>query len=128
WQLLTAALLVGIAARALEIGAAYARDREVFDRPVATFQTVAHRLADLATAVDGARLLVHEAAWSADEGRARAQALPTMAFCFSAEPAPAVAGDALHFHGGYGYTLEYDIQLYYRRAKACGLVGGGVQR
>ena len=128
WKLLTAALLVGVAARALEIGVTYAREREVFDRPIATFQTVAHRLADLATAVDGARLLVHEAAWTADEGRVRAAELATMAFCFAAETAPSVAGDALHFHGGYGYTLEYDIQLYYRRAKAYGLVWGGVER
>ena len=128
WQLLTAAQLVGVAARSLEIGVEYVRERRVFGRPVGSFQTVAHRLADHATAVDGARLLVREAAWAVDEGDPRAAGLAAMAFCFAAEQAVAVAGDSLHFHGGYGFTLEYDIQLYYRRAQAHPLVWGSVQR
>jgi len=128
WQLLTAAQLVGLAARSLELGVEYVRERRVFDRPVGSFQTVAHKLADHATAVDGARLLVREAAWAVDGHDPRASALTTMAFCFAAERALAVAGDSLHFHGGYGFTLEYDIQLYYRRAQAYPLVWGSVQR
>lgn len=127
-RLLTAAQLVGVAARSLELGAAYVREREVFGRPVGTFQTVAHRLADHAASVDGARLLVWEAAWAADTGDPRAAALASMAFCFTAELAVAVAGDSLHFHGGYGFSREYDIQLYYRRARALPLVWGSVQR
>ncbi|GAA0960090.1 acyl-CoA dehydrogenase family protein [Actinocorallia libanotica] len=128
WQLLTAAQLVGVAARSLEIGVEYVRERRVFGRPVGSFQTVAHKLADHATAVDGARLLVREAAWAVDEGDPRAAGLAAMAFCFAAEQAVAVAGDSLHFHGGYGFTLEYDIQLYYRHAQAYPLVWGSVQR
>lgn len=127
WQLLTAAQLIGIAGRALEIGADYARERVIFDQPVATFQTVAHRLADHATAVDGARLLMQEAAWALDTGDPRARALATMAFCFAAERALEISRDALHYHGGYGFTLEYDIQLYYRRARAYPQVWGSVQ-
>ncbi|ROO85178.1 acyl-CoA dehydrogenase-like protein [Actinocorallia herbida] len=128
WQLLTAAQLVGVAARALELGVGYVREREVFGRPVATFQTVAHRLADHATGVDGARLLVREAACAVDAGDPRGAALTAMAFCFAGELAVAVAGDSLHFHGGYGFSREYDIQLYYRRAQALPLVWGSLQR
>ncbi|GAB2851302.1 acyl-CoA dehydrogenase family protein [Actinocorallia aurea] len=127
WQLLTAAQLVGVAARALDLGVSYVREREVFGRPVATFQTVAHRLADHATGVDGARLLVREAACAVDSGDPRGAALTAMAFCFAAELAAAVAGDSLHFHGDYGFSLDYDIQLYYRRAQAVPLVWGSVQ-
>ncbi|TDC74905.1 acyl-CoA dehydrogenase family protein [Actinomadura sp. 7K507] len=128
WQLLTAAQLVGVAARALEIAVGYVRERHVFGRPVGSFQTVAHRLADHATAVDGARLLVQEAAWALDERAPRDRAVTTMAFCYAAEQAVAVTADALHYHGGYGFTAEYDIQLYYRRARAYPLVWGSVQR
>ena len=53
-----------------------------------------------------------------------ADALASMAFLFAAETALKTAGESLHFHGGYGYTLEYDIQLYFRRAKAWSLIAG----
>ncbi|GAA3209686.1 acyl-CoA dehydrogenase family protein [Actinocorallia longicatena] len=128
WRLLTAAQLVGLAARALEIAVAYVKERTVFGRPVGSFQTVAAALADHATAIDGARLLVREAAWACDVRDPRAVSLPSMAFCYAAERAVAVAGDALHFHGGYGFTTEYDVQLYYRRAQAHPLVWGSVRR
>jgi alkylation response protein AidB-like acyl-CoA dehydrogenase len=124
WQLLTAAALAGIAARALEIGVGYVLQRRAFGVLIGGFQTVQHRLADNATALDGARLLAHQAAWAADAGRPDAGRLATMAFLFAAETAFRTASESLHFHGGYGYTLEYDIQLYFRRAKAWPLVAG----
>jgi alkylation response protein AidB-like acyl-CoA dehydrogenase len=68
--------------------------------------------------------LAYEAAWATGEGHADAAALATMAFLFSSEVAFKVAADSLHLHGGYGYTLEYDIQLYFRRAKAWPLAFG----
>lgn len=126
WQLLTAAQLVGLASRALEIGVAYVKQREIFGRAVGSFQTIAHCLADDATALDGARLLVQEAAWAADTARAESAALASMAFCDAAEQALMATGDSLHFHGGYGFTLEYDIQLFHRRAKAWPLVWGSL--
>jgi alkylation response protein AidB-like acyl-CoA dehydrogenase len=126
WQLLTSAALVGLSRRALDIAVDYVKGRVIFDRPVASFQTVAHRLADHATDLDGARLLVQEAAWAGDTGLDRAHALATMAFCFTGEKATAIVGDALHYHGGYGFTLEYDIQLYYRRARAWPQVWGSM--
>jgi alkylation response protein AidB-like acyl-CoA dehydrogenase len=118
WRVLTAAALAGIAARALEIGVAYAKERQAFGQPIGAFQGVAHRLADRAAEVDGAELLAREAAWAAAEEPGRAAELAAMAFGFAAETARDTTYHALHFHGGYGFMLEYDIQLYFRRARA----------
>jgi alkylation response protein AidB-like acyl-CoA dehydrogenase len=124
WRLLTAAALVGIASRALEIGLDYVLQRRAFGVLIASFQTIQHRLADNATAIDGARLLAYEAAWADDVQRPAAPSLAAMSFLFASETAFRTASESLHFHGGYGYTLEYDIQLYFRRAKAWPLVAG----
>jgi alkylation response protein AidB-like acyl-CoA dehydrogenase len=121
WRVLSAAALSGLAARALEIGVAYATTREQFGVPIGSFQALAHRLADVSAAVEGASLLVREAAWAADEGERCAPALASAAFLFAGEMAERSAGESLHVHGGYGFTLEYDIQLFYRRAKAWSL-------
>jgi alkylation response protein AidB-like acyl-CoA dehydrogenase len=118
WRVLTAAALVGIGATALDLGVAYARSRRQFDAPIGSFQAVQQPLADVATALDGARLLAHEAAWVVTP------ALASMAFVFAAEAAQAAAEAALHFHGGYGFMLEYDVQLFFRRAKAWPLALG----
>jgi len=118
WMGLTAAALVGIAARALEIGVTYVLERKAWGVPIGSFQAVAHRLADSATAVDGARLLAYEAAWAVDEEPTRAAELAAMAFSFAYETARDTTYRSLHFHGGYGFMMEYDIQLYYRRARA----------
>jgi alkylation response protein AidB-like acyl-CoA dehydrogenase len=124
WEVLTGAALVGLGTKALEMGIDYAMQRHAFGVLIATFQTIQHRLADNATALDGARLLVYKAAWASDGHLPTAGALATMAFLFAAETAFKTASESLHFHGGYGYTLEYDIQLYFRRAKAWPLLAG----
>jgi alkylation response protein AidB-like acyl-CoA dehydrogenase len=118
WRVLTAAALAGIAARALEIGVAYVKERQAFGQPIGSFQAVAHRLADRAAEVDGAELLAREAAWAAAEEPGRAAELAAMAIAFAAETARDTTYFALHFHGGYGFMLEYDIQLYFRRARS----------
>jgi alkylation response protein AidB-like acyl-CoA dehydrogenase len=117
WMALTAAALVGVAARSLEIGVAYVLERKAWGVPIGSFQSVAHHLADCATAVDGARLLAYEAAWAVDEQPERAGELAAMAFAFAYETARDTSYRSLHFHGGYGFMMEYDIQLYYRRAR-----------
>jgi alkylation response protein AidB-like acyl-CoA dehydrogenase len=124
WKALSAAQLVGVAASALEIGVNYVKSREVFGAPIATFQTIAHTLADDATAIEGARLLAYKAGWVIDDGRDEAPVLASMAWLFASETALTVTRDSLHFHGGYGFTAEYDIQLYFRRAKAYSLLWG----
>ena len=124
WKLLSAAQLTGLSAAALELAVDYVKSREVFGAPIATFQTIAHRLADDATAIDGARLLTYKASWALDGGRSGGDVLASMAWLFASETAGDVTRDALHYHGGYGFTTEYDIQLYFRRAKAYALLWG----
>ena len=85
--------------------------------PIGSFQGIAHRLADTAAAVDGARLLAYEAAWAVDDQPERAAELAAMAFAFAYETARDATYRSLHFHGGYGFMMEYDIQLYFRRAR-----------
>jgi alkylation response protein AidB-like acyl-CoA dehydrogenase len=117
-RVLRAASLVGLASEAIDMGAAYARERRAFGVPIGTYQAVAHPLADALVAKDGAQLLVWKACWAHDHQHPDAAALSAMAFVFAAETAYAAAQHSLHIHGGYGYMTEYDIQLYYRRAKA----------
>jgi alkylation response protein AidB-like acyl-CoA dehydrogenase len=128
WRVLMAGALVGLAGAALELGVEYAKQRHQFGVPIGSFQSIAHSLADVATAVDGAQLLAREAAWAADEGEADATALARMAFLFAARSAQRMTAVALHVHGGYGFTLEYDVQLYQRRAKAWPLLLGDPRR
>jgi alkylation response protein AidB-like acyl-CoA dehydrogenase len=115
---LMAAALVGIGARALEIGVGYVNERKAWGVPIGSFQAIAHRLADSATALDGARLLAYEAAWAASAQDSRSSELAAMAFAFAYESARDATYRSLHFHGGYGFMMEYDVQLYYRRARA----------
>lgn len=138
WRTLTAAALVGIAARSLEIGLAYVLEREQFGRLIGSFQSIQHSLADLPALIDGARFLAHKAAWAndqglvdeaglvdLDEGTVTAFApLASMAFLQAAEAAAVSTDRCLHFHGGYGFSVEYDIQLYYRRARGWAIILG----
>jgi alkylation response protein AidB-like acyl-CoA dehydrogenase len=117
WLVLTAGALAGMAERAVAIGVDYAAEREAFDQKIGAFQAVGHRLADSATASAGATLLAREAAWADEEEPARRGELAAMAFSFAAETARDATDVALHVHGGYGFMLEYDIQLYYRRSR-----------
>jgi len=122
WKTLTAAALVGVAAKAQELGVQYAIARRQFDRPIGSFQAVQHGFADMVGPIHGARLLVGKAAWACDhEPRDRAR-LASMAFLFATELAKTSTARSLHFHGGYGVMREYDIQLYYRRARGWPLV------
>ena len=118
WLVLTAAALVGIGARALELGVEYVKERKAWGVPIGSFQAVAHPLADSATAVDGSRVLAYKAAWAAGEQPERAAELAAMAFAYAAESARDATYRSLHFHGGYGFMMEYDVQLLYRRARA----------
>jgi alkylation response protein AidB-like acyl-CoA dehydrogenase len=122
WRSLTAAMLTGLGAGALAIARAYVTERHQFGKAIGSFQAIQHTLADIAVSLDGAQLLARKAAWAVDEARADAPDLAAMAFLFAAEAAQRASERALHFHGGYGYMQEYDIQLYYRRAKGWPLI------
>ncbi len=118
WLVLMANALTGLGTRSLEIGVAYVKERHAFGAPIGSFQAVAHGLADAATSVDGGGLLAREAAWAAVEEPGRAPELAALACAFNAEAARQASYRSLHYHGGYGFMLEFDIQLYFRRAKA----------
>jgi alkylation response protein AidB-like acyl-CoA dehydrogenase len=118
WRVLSACWAAGLARRALDIGVQYAKDREQFGVPIASFQSIQHRLADAHTHVDGARLLALEAAWAADVGDDRADWLAVAALAWCGEQAEAASTWSLHVHGGYGFMVEYAIHLYVKRARA----------
>ena len=115
--ILLAAQASGGATQALDLTVQYAKDREQFGKPLGAFQAIAHYLADGVTRVDGDRTLVHEAAWARSEGRPADQ-LAAMAKLSTCRTYRDVTATAMQIWGGVGFTLEYDIQLYFRRAKA----------
>lgn len=114
--ILIAAQAMGGAAHALEITDQYAKDRHQFDKPLGAFQALAHYLADAKTTVDGGTTLVHEAAWASSAGRDVTRLAP-MAKLFACQTYRDVTAMAQQVFGGVGFTLEYEIQLYFRRAK-----------
>jgi alkylation response protein AidB-like acyl-CoA dehydrogenase len=114
---LLAAAAVGGARYALDITVQYAKDREQFGKPIGAFQSLSHYLADAVTRVDGATELVHEAAWARSMGRPIDQLAP-MAKLFADRTFRDVTATAQQIWGGVGFTLEYDIQLFFRRAKS----------
>ena len=114
--ILQGALAAGGAAYALEITVQYAKDREQFDKPLGAFQAISHYLADASTAVEGGAILVHEAAWARANDRAVDRLAP-MAKLFNATTFRDVTAMAQQVFGGVGFTIEYDVQLYFRRAK-----------
>ncbi len=113
---LLGAQAIGGARYALEITTQYAKDREQFGKPLGAFQAIAHYLADASTAVEGGTILVHEAAWARTEGRPLERLAP-MAKLFACRTFRDTTAMAQQVFGGVGFTLEYDIQLYFRRAK-----------
>jgi alkylation response protein AidB-like acyl-CoA dehydrogenase len=114
---LLAAWAVGAADQTQAMTVQYAKDREQFGKPIGAFQAIAHYLADRQAELDGARTLVHEAAWARSSGRPAARLAP-MAKLFACRVLRDVTATAQQIYGGNGFTLDYDVQLYFRRAKA----------
>jgi alkylation response protein AidB-like acyl-CoA dehydrogenase len=114
--ILLAAWAMGGAERALEITSQYAKDRTQFDKPLGAFQAISHYLADAATLIDGGRTLVWEAAWARTRGKP-VERLAPMAKLFACQTYRDVTAMCQQVWGGVGFTIEYDIQLYFRRAK-----------
>jgi alkylation response protein AidB-like acyl-CoA dehydrogenase len=102
--------------RALEITVQYAKDRKQFDKPLGAFQAISHYLADSLTDLDGSKALTYEAASARDAGRDVARLAP-MAKLFACDTFRDVTAMCQQVWGGVGFTIEYDIQLYFRRAK-----------
>jgi len=113
-----AALAVGIARGALDAAVAYAKQRRQFSRPIADFQAIRIKLADMATSTDAARLLTERAAAAKDAGRT-VTLLSSQAKLFASEAAVRVSEEAVQIHGGYGYIKEYPVEKYWRDSKLC---------
>jgi short-chain 2-methylacyl-CoA dehydrogenase len=111
-----AAMGVGLAQGAYDLAFAYAQEREQFGKPIAKFQAVRFRLADMATEIEAGRALVYKAAWLKDQGREFAREA-AMAKLFTGELSARVAGAALQLHGGFGYMEESAISRLYRDQK-----------
>jgi len=107
---------IGIGRAAFEAARRYAKERVQFDKPIAEFQAIAHMLADMATELDAARLLVWRAAWMQDQGR-RTTAESSIAKYYAARATMRACNAAVQIHGGYGYTREFDVERYLRDAK-----------
>jgi hypothetical protein len=110
-----AARAVGVARAALEDSMRYAQQRETFGQPIWKHQAVGHRLADMATRVDAARLMTMRAAAALDAGK-RSDLEAGMAKLFASEACLQVTSDAIKVHGGYGFSAEFDVERYYRDA------------
>jgi alkylation response protein AidB-like acyl-CoA dehydrogenase len=107
---------IGIGRAAFEAAKKYAKERVQFGRPIAEFQAVQHMLADMATELDAARLLVWRGAWMQDQGR-RTTAESSIAKYYAARATMRACNAAVQIHGGYGYTREFDVERYLRDAK-----------
>ena len=115
--ILLAAQAVGGARAALELTVDYAQKREQFDRPLGAFQAIAHYLADATAALDGTQTLVWEAAWARAEGRPVDRLAP-MSKLYAGKTFRDATAMAQQVFGGNGFTLDFDVQLYFRRAKS----------
>jgi alkylation response protein AidB-like acyl-CoA dehydrogenase len=106
----------GIAQGAFEAALKYAQERMAFGHPIAQFQAIQFMLADMATELDAARLLVRKAAWKQDSG-SRFSLEAATAKLFASEMATRVTHKAIQIHGGYGYSREYPVERAYRDAR-----------
>ncbi|MBL0712643.1 MAG: acyl-CoA dehydrogenase family protein [Desulfosarcina sp.] len=122
-RILIAAQALGIAQGAYDRALSYVKSREQFGRKIAQFQVTQHKIADMATKIELARLIVYKAAWNFDKDRIDPK-LTSMAKMFAARTAVEVADEAIQLHGGYGYMAEYEVERFYRDAKITELYEG----
>jgi butyryl-CoA dehydrogenase len=111
-----AAQALGIAQASLEAAVKYAGERKQFDRVIGEFDAIRHMLADMAVEVETARLLVYQASWLRDQGRAHVKEA-SLAKWHASEAATRCAHLAIQVHGGYGYLAEFNVERYWRDAR-----------
>jgi alkylation response protein AidB-like acyl-CoA dehydrogenase len=113
-----AAEMLGAARRCLEMSVEYAKVREQFGQPIGSFQAIRHRCAEMLLAVENSHAATYYAAWALDAGSEDQEVAASVAKAYVGEAARSVCGDAIQVHGGIGFTWEYDLHLYFKRAKA----------
>ena len=114
-----AALAVGLAQGAYEAARRYAHERRQFGQPIAWFQAIRWKLADMATRIEAARLLTYRAAWMRDRHTDRTSTASSMAKLYSSEIAVRAAEECVQIHGGYGFMKDYPAEKYFRDVKLC---------
>jgi alkylation response protein AidB-like acyl-CoA dehydrogenase len=124
WKLLTAAALIGLTQRALEVAVEFAKTRETMGVPIGTLQGVSFPLGDVAIGTSGGRNLIRRAAWTLENDRDHAGVLVPAAFGYAAQVATHGATTSAHMQGGLGFTIEADASLYFLRAKGWSLLAG----
>lgn len=112
------ALSLGIARGAYEAALKYSKERVQFGKPIAEFQGISFKLADMATDIEASELLLHKAAFEKNEGRKMTK-ISAMCKMFASEACVRIANEAVQIHGGYGYTKDFPVEKFYRDAKLC---------
>ncbi len=113
-----ASLSLGIAKGAYEAAVKYSKEREQFGRPISQFQAIAFKLADMATEIQAAEMLIYEAAYLKNN-KLPVNKVSAMAKYYASEVAVKVANEAVQIFGGYGYTKDFPVEKFYRDAKLC---------
>jgi alkylation response protein AidB-like acyl-CoA dehydrogenase len=109
--------MLGAARKSLEMSVEYAKSRVQFDQPIGSFQAVRHKCAEMLLEVEQAHAATYYAAWALSAGAADASLAASVAKAYVSEAARKVCGDAIQVHGGIGFTWEFDLHLYFKRAK-----------
>ena len=121
----TSAMLLGGAARVLEMTTAYAMDRRQFDRPIGSFQAVKHHCADMLVDLEAMRSVLYWAAWCVDVGHPDSSLAASSAKAWCSQAGPRVISTGLQVHGGIGFTWDHDLHLYLKRANLDQVTFGG---
>ena len=115
--------VLGIAQGAYDASVQYAKERIQFDKPIAEFQAIAFKLAEMATELEAARLMTYKAAWLKDNGQDYIVA-SSMAKLYASEASIKITNEAIQIHGGYGYIRDFDVERFYRDARITTLYEG----
>jgi alkylation response protein AidB-like acyl-CoA dehydrogenase len=113
-----AAEMLGAARRCLDMSVAYAKVREQFGQPIGSFQAIRHKCADMLLEVENAHSATYYAAWALDAKSEDHELAASVAKAYVGDASRKVCGESIQVHGGIGFTWEYDLHLYFKRAKA----------
>ncbi|HEX6210944.1 MAG TPA: acyl-CoA dehydrogenase [Methylomirabilota bacterium] len=113
-----AAEMLGAARRCLDMAVGYAKVREQFGQPIGSFQAIRHKCAEMLLEVENSHSAVYYAAWALDAGAEDAETAASIAKSYVGDAARKVCGEAIQVHGGIGFTWEFDLHMYFKRAKA----------
>ena len=122
-----AASILGLMERAMELALDYTMEREAFGAPIASFQVLQHRAADMLLRTESTRSAVYRAGWALETGQPNADYLTSVAKAYAGPAGRSVCGESIQFHGGVGFTWEYDPHIYLKRVKTLELFHGSTR-